>query len=108
MGQYEDSGGPHGFLYDRGRFTAIDVPGVADTRARGINNLGQIAGLFFDSSGGTHGFVDDHGRFTTIDVPFPGAHDTAVLGINDRGQLVGFYFDSSGGHGFLATPRERR
>src|SRR3954463_15670755 len=49
-------------------FMQIDVPGATDTQAQGINDAGQIVGLFSDSMGG-HGFLDTAGTFTTIDVP---------------------------------------
>src|SRR5918997_1075088 len=37
-------------------FTQIDVPGADETAAHGINDAGQIVGLFSDSTG-THGFL---------------------------------------------------
>ncbi len=45
----------HGFLDSGGSFTTIDVPGATQTCAYGINDLGQIVGLFSDTTG-THGF----------------------------------------------------
>ena len=56
VGVYVDSTGERGFLYDRGVFTLIDVPGAAATLAYGINPSGQIAGSYIDSTG-THGFL---------------------------------------------------
>ena len=38
-------------------FTTIDVPNSVTTNAFGINNRGQIVGLYVDASGATHGFV---------------------------------------------------
>ena len=85
-------------------FTTLDVPGANDTRAFGINNAGQVVGLFGDSSGsGTRGFINTGGTFTTLDVP--GASFTEARGINDAGQVVGFFADSSSVfHGFVASP----
>ena len=37
-------------------FTTIDVPGATATIAFGINNRGQIVGLYADVSGALHGF----------------------------------------------------
>jgi probable HAF family extracellular repeat protein len=84
-------------------FTQIDVPGAVMTEARGINDAGQIVGLFDDSTGG-HGFLDTGGSFTQIDVP--GAFGTVASGINDAGQIVGSFNDSTGAHGFLENWRQ--
>jgi hypothetical protein len=50
-------------------FTTIDVPGSIATEPSGINDRGQITGVYFTSDGSTHGFLDARGTFTTIDVP---------------------------------------
>ncbi len=47
----------HGFLLHHGIFTSFDPPGSAFTEASGINALGVIVGIYFDSSGVEHGFV---------------------------------------------------
>src|SRR5437867_2620661 len=82
-------------------FEFIDVPNAGPTVATGINNRGQIVGLFVAS--GTHGFLLSKGQFATIDV-IPGASDTEAYGLNDKGDIVGI-FTSDGGtfHGFLLT-----
>ncbi len=46
----------HGFLYADGVLTTLNVPGV-DPVPRGINNLGQIAGSYFDGPGPERGFL---------------------------------------------------
>jgi len=56
VGNYVDSTGQHGFLYDGGVFTTIDVPGASFTAAFGIAPSGQIVGSYFDSTG-EHGFL---------------------------------------------------
>jgi probable HAF family extracellular repeat protein len=84
------------------------VPGATFTTvAHGINDKGQIVGVFQVEAGGLlvdHGFLRDAaGSFTVIDVP--GALSTEVFGINDSGQIVGSFSDASfNRHGFLATP----
>lgn len=70
-------------------FATIDVPGAAATAASGINDAGQIVGLFIDGSGQYHGFLYSGGSFTTIDVP--AAAGTEPLGINNEGQVVGWF-----------------
>ena len=47
----------HGFLFDKGNFTTIDVPGATTTAASGINGFRQIVGLFTDAGGTFHGFL---------------------------------------------------
>src|SRR6266436_3958946 len=65
VGFFTNSTGSHAFLDTSGSFTQLDVPGatVGDatlgtggTAAAGINDAGQIAGLFFNSTG-EHGFL---------------------------------------------------
>jgi hypothetical protein len=57
-GFVDTSGNTHGFLDIGGIFTTINVPGasVSGTKAIGINDSGQIVGVFFDATG-EHGFI---------------------------------------------------
>lgn len=84
-------------------FTTIDVPGALLTFATGINDGGQIVGIFQDALGNDHGFLDSGGSFTTIDVPGAIPGTTFVSGINDSGQIVGSFTSAPGAlsHGFL-------
>jgi uncharacterized membrane protein len=68
-------------------FQSIDVPNSGVTVATGVNNRGQIVGLFRDASG-THGLLLSKGEFATIDV-IPGASDTEAYGMNDKGTSLG-------------------
>src|SRR4051812_1310373 len=70
-------------------FTTFDVPGATVTQAFGINDAGQIVGIFRGATGSTHGYLKDGATFTTIDVP--GAITTEAHGINDAGQIVGWF-----------------
>jgi probable HAF family extracellular repeat protein len=113
VGSFHDSRGSHGFLYEEGVFTSLDVPfpDSFNTAASGINIHGQIVGAY--QSGvpgaptGLHVFRYEGGVFAPVEVPLgmnPSAH-----GINTRGQIVGDYVDSIERptfHGFLATPHE--
>jgi probable HAF family extracellular repeat protein len=90
----------HGFLFDRGKFTAINFPNSPWTVAHGINNSGEIVGTFTGADGYDHGFLWYRGAFTTID--YPGAVMTEATGINNYSQIAGLYRDAdSAFHGFL-------
>jgi uncharacterized membrane protein len=98
-------------LLNQGSYTTLDVPGATFTVARGINDSGQIVGvygddpadIYYDDAGpGYHGFLPDNGNYTTLDVP--GSAGTRAYGINASGQIVGAYLDGGGRHGFLAIP----
>jgi uncharacterized membrane protein len=100
----DSDGDRHGFVLSRGTFTTLDVPGddVLITVAQGINNAGQIAGLFVDGEGTSHGFVLGRGGYIQVDVP--GAFWTEIYSINAAGEIVGAFEDGDGRHGFVGTP----
>jgi probable HAF family extracellular repeat protein len=92
----------HGFLLSDGVYTTIDPPGSTYTQAWGINDSGQISGLYNDSASYTHGFLLSGGEFTTLD--FPKAVATLATGINNNGDIVGWAdMPGSGYQGFLWT-----
>ena len=99
VGFYGDATGAHGFLYDKGVFTTIDLPGYG-TEVYDINAQGQVVGEYLDSGTHGHGFIYDHGTYT-FGIDVPGATDTFPAAINDAGVIAGSYFDATGGHGFL-------
>jgi probable HAF family extracellular repeat protein len=79
-------------------FVPIDVPGLTNPEATGINNVGEVVGYGTGTGNEQVGFLDNAGQFTTIFVP--GSTGTVAYGLNDSGQIVGWYTDSSGTHGF--------
>src|SRR5882762_11699694 len=83
-------------------YTAIDFPGVIETGASGINNLGQIVGGYVLPDGTRHGFLYSGGVFTTIDDPNTTTLTSEALGINNSGQIVGAFDLNTpeGGHVF--------
>jgi probable HAF family extracellular repeat protein len=108
VGRYFDGAAEQAFMRDRaGRFTTIRIPGAQSAWASGINNRGQVVGIYSENTANVkdpgakqHGFLWDRGRVTRIDVP--GAASTGAFGINDRRQVVGEYENPRGtGHGFL-------
>jgi hypothetical protein len=100
----------HGFIYSHGEYFAHDVPvdGATNTELFGINNRGEIVGVYQKPGTGgvisgliSVGFLYDHGAFRDISHPnapcgiFP-------RGINDAEAMAGYYFDvDCNSHGFL-------
>lgn len=91
-------------------YAPINVPGAVQTEARGINNNGEIVGLYKTASCQdyditvpscpTKGFKYVNGSYIKLMVP--NSTSTAILGVNDLGDLVGFYTKSDGSkHGFI-------
>ena len=78
------------------------MPRATSTVPHGINDRGEVVGVFEDAAGRDHGFLRRHGRFTSFEVP--GASFTEPIAINNRGQIVGIYGDGDGAiHGFLRS-----
>jgi uncharacterized membrane protein len=103
------AGAVHGFLWDDGEVTVIDVPGAPLTQPLGINNHGDVVGAYIDAdadpddpyayydTGRLRGFLMHDGEFTPVD--FPDGEGTKVSGINDHGQMVGYYDNPDGTSG---------
>ena len=71
----------HGFIWENGRFTALDLPGAAATSAAGINDRGPLIGSHLDAAGvRLRGFLLSYERCASFDAP--GAQLTVPLGIN--------------------------
>ena len=75
VGAYKTNGVYHGFILKDGKYFTLDFPGAVRTAATGINDRGQVVGLFADSSGHYQGFIGTP-NFSADDFVFP------VLGIN--------------------------
>jgi hypothetical protein len=78
----------------------VYCPGSLVTYALGLNDAGNVVGIYLDSQQQVHGFLLQGTAYTTID--FPGAVATEALGTNKHGDIVGDYTDSTGTvHGFV-------
>jgi probable HAF family extracellular repeat protein len=85
------------------------VPDATGTLPFGINDRGQIVGIYDDEQGRSHGFVFERGRYRTIDHPEASGTDaatglsgTGLVSVNKRGQAVGSYVGPDNHqHGFL-------
>jgi uncharacterized membrane protein len=88
-----------------GSFSLLNFPTGAlpnATQAQGINNKGQIVGVFEHGSGiGTSGYLLSKGSYTTVNPP--GAPTSAANGINDAGQIVGYFCPTASCQGFLLS-----
>jgi probable HAF family extracellular repeat protein len=103
VGGFDDSKGPHGFLYDGTKFVTLDDPAASSygTSAMGINDAGLIVGTYNDINDVAHGFLYDSGSYTNFDCP--NSDGTNATGINSSGQIVGFCWYNSTYHGFLLS-----
>jgi uncharacterized membrane protein len=74
----------------------------SDTRAFGINSVGQVVGRYMDPTGVEQAFLRyTGGSSRTFSAP-GGVLGTWAQDINDRGDIVGVYFDADfAAHGFL-------
>ncbi|HTI43344.1 MAG TPA: hypothetical protein VL693_16070 [Vicinamibacterales bacterium] len=102
IGLFMDTDGRNkAYVMERGRMSALEVPGALATNAWDVSPSRVVVGVYTDAAGAVHGFEYDGRSFTRVDAP--DATTTRVFGINDRGDLVGLFVDRAGRtHGFLA------
>jgi hypothetical protein len=85
-----------GFVYSGGKFTAVNFPKSSGTQAIGINDNGDVVGLYLDSAGAQHGFVKKGKKYTSIDVT--GDTSSEAWAINNKGQIAVFAITSAGAY----------
>jgi len=111
VGFYTDGqGNNHGYEYNikTHRYSTVTDPSLpsASLTAAGINNYGNVAGIYTNAAGTTDGFLKVGHTF--IDLAVPGASSTMALGVNDHDEVVGTYTVGSGSsavmHGFTWKP----
>jgi hypothetical protein len=101
VGDYSDASHfVHGYMWtDSEGLVTIDFPGNA-TSVRGMNERGDITGVYGTIGGRNHGFLLRDGVFETVDYP-DGINNTFVV-ISNNGLLVGGFIDADGReHGFI-------
>jgi probable HAF family extracellular repeat protein len=82
------------------RLHPIAFPLATDTTAFGINDTGEIAGVYTDAAGTLHGFIYAGGAFSTVDVA--GARGTQLTRIKNDGLITGVSIDAlNGQHGLI-------
>jgi hypothetical protein len=127
VGGFEDNSGnfvDHGLIrLPDGTLTTFDAPGAGNGLyqgtgcpgcARGLNQLGAIAGTYIDANSVQHGFLrSPDGKFTTFDAPGAGTGSFEGTGcpsdcptsLNDWGAITGTYIDANFVfHGYLRSP----
>jgi hypothetical protein len=82
------------FTYAAGKFTAIAYPKSLGTEATGINDKGEVVGLYLDSAGAQHGFSKIGKKYKSIDVK----NETSAVayGVNNAGDIAVYATNSSG------------
>jgi len=107
VGFYQPTGTTSvGFLDAGGTITPIDPFGSSFAQALGINDQGDIVGVYVDSSMAQHGFIGipDGASYNYTSFDPPGSASTTINGINDKGDIVGFYTTGDVVDGFVGTP----
>jgi len=74
------------FTYSKGKFTTVNFPKSNGTQATGINDKGEVVGLYLDSSNITHGFSLVGKKYTSLDPK--GETNTVAWGVNNAGQVT--------------------
>jgi len=83
-----------GFVYSKGKFTPVNFPKSNGTQATGINDKGEVVGLYLDSANITHGFSKIGTKYTSISVK--GGTNTVAWGVNNAGQITVYTTNSAG------------
>ena len=76
----------HGFMWQNGVFTTIDVPGSQDTGPTKINDNGVIVGSDIDSLGVPRGFALSKGQFFNL---VPNSGGTEIHALNNFNNVLG-------------------
>jgi hypothetical protein len=74
-------------MWDDGRYTRLDVPGVRATAAADINNRGQIVGDVKDAAGRVRGFLRTRDTYSLVDGPGDRT-DSIAVHTYDRGDIL--------------------
>jgi probable HAF family extracellular repeat protein len=78
------------FLYKNGQFSDVTFPVDTFAQGLGINDRGDIVGLYTPGDNEHGYFLGADGAF--LDLQFPGATDTEALAVNNAGTIVGLFF----------------
>jgi hypothetical protein len=91
-----------GYEYSKGKFTPINFPKSNGTQPTGINDKGEVVGLYLDSTNSSHGFSKIGTKYTSIDVK--GETNAVAWGVTNKGQITVYATNSAGAFdSFLVT-----
>jgi probable HAF family extracellular repeat protein len=96
VGTYWDGEGFHGFIFQNGLRTDVnvpDVPGAMGTALTDIDDAGaRIAGFYMGSDSVAHGFIRSRGDWTKFTYPnAPNVTCTIAWGLNNSGWVAGAF-----------------
>ncbi len=95
-----------GLMYTKGKLTEFSYPKALGTEGNGINDKGDVVGLFFDTNGAQHGFLLHAKKYTQIDAPSPDT-TSAAWSINNKGQISVYAVNTAGGYdAFILTGKK--
>ena len=83
-----------GLEYSKGKFTSINYPKSNGTQVTGINDKGEVVGLYLDSASAEHGFSKIGAKYASINVK--GATATVAWGVNNKGQITVYGTNAAG------------
>ena len=92
VGDIFGNGVQHAFMVHSGGFHEITIPGFPNVTsvATGVNDNGDVVGMFRTDSSTNHGFLLHNGKLTILS--FPGAREgLQPVSINNQGVIVGIY-----------------
>jgi probable HAF family extracellular repeat protein len=94
----------HAYAYNTLSSSSTDIgqliPGTVSSEAFGVNDVGQIVGIFTDTSYYQHAFLYSSASIT--DLGTLGGAQSAALGINGSGTVVGWSLtETAATHGFI-------
>jgi len=92
--QSSTTGNDIAFIWFNNKFTDLKIPGAVSAQATGINDKGQIAGLYFDAKGKEHGFFYDGKAYHPLNIS--GAAATAAWDVNNSGMVTVYTLLSTG------------
>jgi hypothetical protein len=104
VGYYRNFGGPMGGLIQLAGTggSLYSLPGAQQTYIGGINDLGQMAGMYQDTGGIWNIFIRNaDGSIQSIVTPWANATGLVVSGINDAGYISGYYNSGGSTLGFV-------
>jgi len=82
-----------GVMYSAGKVTTVNFPKSNGTQLTGINDKGEVVGLYLDATNATHGFSKVGTKYTTIDVK--GDTNSVAWGINNAGLITVYATNSA-------------